>query len=108
MALKGWINLLDGQRPGELVCFFLGPVFRVPVSFLQFADELVLFTGDLLDLVVGKGPPLLSDLPRQLLPLALDGVPVHGALLETECMKEQVGCRSFEWSLLRPWRTESG
>src|SRR5262245_3786113 len=63
--------------PDKLVGFLLGACLRIPVPLLQFADELILLTADLIQLVVGQGTPLLANLPLQLLPLALDRVPVH-------------------------------
>jgi len=68
-----------GASPGAggLVDLALGLFPGVPVPLLELAEKLVLPAGDLGDFVVGELAPLLANLARELLPVALDLVPVQ-------------------------------
>src|SRR5262245_22437088 len=62
---------------GQFIQLALGPVPLVAVPSLQLPDELIPPAGGLVQVVVGQVAPLLLDLPLELLPIALDLVPVH-------------------------------
>src|SRR5262245_1072717 len=64
---------------GQLIELALGSVPLVAVPGLQLPDELIPLAGGLVQVVVGQVAPLLLDLPLELLPIALDPVPIHGS-----------------------------
>src|SRR5207253_3544930 len=66
------------QRPREVVQFLLCPLLHVAVPLLEFAGELVAAAGDRREVVVRELAPLLLHLPLDLVPVALDLIPVHG------------------------------
>src|SRR2546423_12028214 len=68
-------------RPGPFVGLPFGFGLGDAVSFLDAADELILFPRDLFPIVVGEAPPLFSGCALDLLPLAFNLIPVHGSLL---------------------------
>src|SRR5947209_15115682 len=55
----------------------LGLFTRVPIAFLKFAEELVLFAGDRIPIVVSQFAPLLAHFSLHLFPIAFNAVPVH-------------------------------
>ena len=57
--------------------FLLDLLFRIPVTFLQDACELIAFAGDHRQIVVRQLAPLLLDLAGHLLPVTLDLIPIH-------------------------------
>src|SRR5262245_53415615 len=61
----------------QFIQLALGPVPLVAVPGLQPPDELIPPAGGLVQVVVGQVAPLLLDLPLELLPIALDLIPVH-------------------------------
>src|SRR6478735_799602 len=61
---------------------FFRLVFRVPVTLLKLADELLALSGDLVEVVVGQFAPLRLDFALHLMPLALQRVCVHGSSFE--------------------------
>src|SRR5262245_36665424 len=65
------------ERFGKLVEFPLGLVFGVAVLLLELPGELVPPAGDDDEVVVCQLTPLLLDLARDLLPVALQLVPIH-------------------------------
>src|SRR5512147_912116 len=62
---------------GHLIEFPLRSVPLVAIPLLKDADELVPPPGRLVEVVVGQLPPLLLHLALELLPVALDLIPVH-------------------------------
>ena len=69
------IALATGE---EVVHLLLGLVLRDPIRGLQAAHELFALARDLVELVVGQPAPRLAHVPLELLPVALDAVPIHG------------------------------
>src|ERR1700722_2348737 len=65
--------------PGFDLAFRL--VLGDAVAFLDAADELVLFAVDDGHVVFGQLAPLLLHLAGELLPIALDAIPIHDWLL---------------------------
>jgi hypothetical protein len=55
----------------------LGFLFRMAMSHLDTAGELVAPAGIHTQIIAGKPAPLLSDLPADPLPAAFDSIPVH-------------------------------
>jgi hypothetical protein len=55
----------------------LGFFFADPVLFLDLSDELIAFTLDLIDFVVGKLAPFFFYLAFELFPVAFGLIPVH-------------------------------
>ena len=70
---------------GKQVFVTLFPVFDLPlrvipadaVAFLDFADQLIAFAGDDVQVVVGELAPLLLDLALDLFLVSFNAVPVH-------------------------------
>jgi hypothetical protein len=56
-------------------------VFGITVALLEPAYELGLVALDDVQVVVGQFSPLLSNSAFELLPIAFDPIPIHGALL---------------------------
>jgi len=65
------------ERVAETVNLSLGLVFGDAVLLLNLSNELVPLPGDDIDVVVGELAPLLFGLALELLPVALDTIPVH-------------------------------
>src|SRR5688572_8288862 len=65
------------ERAGEPLDLLLRLVLGDPVDFLDAARELLAAAADLLEVVVRELAPLLANLPRNLLPIPLDAIPVH-------------------------------
>src|SRR5690554_4737807 len=65
----------------ELVEVALGLLAAVAVALLDTADELVVVAFGHRQVVVRELAPLLLDVALELLPVALQNVPVHGELL---------------------------
>jgi len=59
----------------------LGLFLRDPVLFLDMTGELVLPSGDLVDMIIGELAPLLFHFTLELLPVAFYLIPVHFWLL---------------------------
>src|SRR5450830_216341 len=51
------------------------------IGFLDFAEKLIAFARNYIELIVGEFPPLLLDVALELLPVAFDSIPVHCCLL---------------------------
>src|SRR6476469_5861048 len=68
----------------EVVELALGVFFLEAVMLLQAAEQLVLFAGDPLEVVVGEFRPLATNLTLELFPVTFDLVPVHGSSNATE------------------------
>src|SRR6185312_9897345 len=62
----------------EVLDLLLGLVPGDPIRVLEAARELVALPADLVELVVGETAPGLADMALELLPVALDAVPIHG------------------------------
>src|SRR6478736_1621796 len=54
-----------------------GIVFGNPITFLDFADELIAFARDFVEVIVSKFAPLLLDFAFSLLPVSFDTIPIH-------------------------------
>src|SRR6185437_10105358 len=65
----------------ERVDLPLGFVLGDAVRLLDLPRQLIALAGDEVDVVVGQLPPLLLHLAGELLPVALNAVPVHALLL---------------------------
>src|ERR1700733_7842724 len=61
----------------EFLDLFFGFLFRNPRGLLDGPRKLFPASLDLVEVVVGELPPLLLDLAFELLPVALDGIPIH-------------------------------
>src|SRR5687768_7964143 len=70
----GFLELLSAF---PVVHLLLGLVARAAVALLDLAHQLVAAAFHLVELVVGELAPLLLHAALHLLPVALDGVPVH-------------------------------
>src|SRR6478736_1508065 len=82
---------MTGIARTRLVAIGVRPVVDLPARFvlraaillLDLAHQLVALAADRVELVVGELAPLLLHLPAELLPIALDAIPVHGDSLQT-------------------------
>src|SRR5512133_115979 len=75
LALLGANDFLHALLPfGELLLRF---VLGDAIGFLDLAREAVAFARNHLELVVAQLAPLLFGIALELLPVALDAVPVH-------------------------------
>src|SRR5207249_3599023 len=63
----------------EVIDLLLGTILLVAVALLELAHQLVLLAADERPVVVGQFAPLRLQLPRKLIPLALEHIPVHNA-----------------------------
>src|SRR5579885_168041 len=64
-----------------IVDFLPRLVLCIAVTLLQASFELILISGDHVEIVVCQLAPLLLYLALHLLPVSLDPIPVHGYLL---------------------------
>jgi hypothetical protein len=55
-----------------------GFIFVDAVGLLDFSDQLIALTRDIVEMVVRQFPPLLFDFAFVLLPITFDDVPIHG------------------------------
>src|SRR5579863_2002249 len=61
----------------ELIDLALGLFFRDAVALLNPADELITFSTDALEIVVGQLAPFFLRFSRGLLPFSFNLIPVH-------------------------------
>src|SRR4051812_28676703 len=85
------------QAADVVIDFLFRRLLRVPVALLEFADERVALAADQRPVVIGQLGPLRLEAGRELLPLALDLIPVHRLLPS--------GCQSPSSPSVRPSAT---
>jgi hypothetical protein len=76
-ARPGLFLRSPGLPTVPIVDFLAGLIFRVTVSLLESAFELVLLACDDIEIIVGQLAPLLLDLSLHFLPVAFNPIPVH-------------------------------
>jgi hypothetical protein len=103
----GVVEILRLTRSAKVVGFSLSSVSCVAIFCLQLADELILLTGDFVQLIVSKLSPLLLGLAFDLFPLTFYCVPVHRScsfvsipalgqnMVARKCMKRRTFCANY-------------
>jgi hypothetical protein len=75
-ALGFWFLAVGLQKVIHLLLRYL---LHEAVALLEAPDELLLLSGDLIDVVVGQPAPAFPHFPLRLFPLPLDLIPIHDA-----------------------------